>query len=899
MKNKPSKNYSGIVICDSITMSVKKKKLNLRRLESVIIALVGFVSVIMSFLTMFDFEYNKAVIIRTAVILSVIHIVITLIPKKTLLLACVSFLIFAGALYRFFNTVYDGFKYVYNVIYSDAHHTDINYYKLLDPKNEILCTTVFFIFCIWILSIAVYVFTISRPNPLIIIIFTFPIIEIGLYNGIHIPVFWGILTVAYWLAIVAIFNIDTGEYYGGTGGFVRKENVFFPKRQMRLKVTEKCALSIILLVTAVTAATLAVMHITNYKRSDKLNQKRIDIKEAVNNFSLEDIASSLSQLTEAFGFTFNYESHKLGNIDHIKYKDITDIIVTFDHASEDAVYLKGYAGAVYRDNEWLELQDSVYKKNNALFGSFEKYKLYPQDFPHIFSQAVLNDSAENTVWIGQKRRKDKSFAPYGTNNYGDIKYKKDLIVSSKKNKSDTYSYKFVGIEPWKASKILGVQNSYGCITDLISDEAWKKEISSICADNGLDDSSSFEVKTNLILPEDNNTQITDGQFVITALLEDLYRDFVYDNYLQIPNNNEMNEVRDNFSDIIDSAQSAQTAYEKLMILDAIRQRIASMADYSLSPGETPSNRDFVNYFLLENHHGYCAHYATSGVILARMAGIPARYATGYVIVGDDFESDNRNPDGTYTINVQDNRSHAWAEIYLDGFGWVPFEFTEGYSNSNIDTSGTTTSVSDTSHTSETQTTTAKSPSANTKETETTRKTTSATESSTTVSVITTTKKSINNSSSNGSFSNFLHSGSGKIISAAAVIILIMLLIFVRRCIIINLRSRRFTKGKNSLRMSYMYDYTEKLLKVLKIYKNDMQYIDFANYAENKLSPEYFASGEFIFFMNCALESNFGNCELSKETLQRAQKFTENFSRIIYSKSNLFKKIYLKFILVLK
>ena len=178
MKNKPSKNYSGIVICDSITMSVKKKKLNLRRLESVIIALVGFVSVIMSFLTMFDFEYNKAVIIRTAVILSVIHIVITLIPKKTLLLACVSFLIFAGALYRFFNTVYDGFKYVYNVIYSDAHHTDINYYKLLDPKNEILCTTVFFIFCIWILSIAVYVYT---------TVFTY------LFSGEYLPSLTGLL----------------------------------------------------------------------------------------------------------------------------------------------------------------------------------------------------------------------------------------------------------------------------------------------------------------------------------------------------------------------------------------------------------------------------------------------------------------------------------------------------------------------------------------------------------------------------------------------------------------------------------------------------------------------------------------------------------------------------------
>ena len=47
------------------------------------------------------------------------------------------------------------------------------------------------------------------------------------------------------LAIFAMTTIDMGEYSGGSGGFVRKENLFFPKRQMKLKVTEKCGIFVI------------------------------------------------------------------------------------------------------------------------------------------------------------------------------------------------------------------------------------------------------------------------------------------------------------------------------------------------------------------------------------------------------------------------------------------------------------------------------------------------------------------------------------------------------------------------------------------------------------------------------------------------------------------------------
>lgn len=57
-------------------------------------------------------------------------------------------------------------------------------------------------------------------------------------------------------------------------------------------------------------------------------------------------------------------------------------------------------------------------------------------------------------------------------------------------------------------------------------------------------------------------------------------------------------------------------------------------------------------------------------------GIPARYASGYVVFPEDFEK-SENADG-YEAVVTDQRAHAWAEIYLEDFGWVPLEVTPGF-----------------------------------------------------------------------------------------------------------------------------------------------------------------------------------------------------------------------------
>lgn len=839
MNRKTIKNYSGIAIFDSITMSVKKRRPDMRRIEAVLIALLGFVSVILSFFNMFSFNYNKKAVIISAIIAALAYTIISLSGKYAYTLAGISLIIFIGTVYYFLDLVKDGFKYVYNIIYCDSKHTVTLFYKNLKPENEIESVTTFFILCIWFIAMVSFIFTIRRPNPIAVIAVTFPIIEIGLYNGIKIPIIWGMLTIAYWFAVMAMYNIDTGEYFGGSGGFVRKENVFFPKRQMKLKVTEKCAFIVIICVTSITLITLSVMKITNYERSESLKQKRIAIKEAANSFTIDDISSGISSITEAFGFSFAYDTHKLGNLSHVTYKNVTDMTVTFDKSYDGAVYLKGYAGSVYGDNEWTELNDSLY--NNSLFTEFMANSIYPQDFPHYFSRNALSDESDITIWINAERKKDKSVAPYGTNNFGDMKYDHDLTVSSKKKGQDEYSYKFIGIDANT------VEYYMGTVTD----------------ENPL---------------------------------EKEYRDFVYDNYLQIPDDSKIDEVRNAYADIIDAASDNMTASEKLTVLGSLRDRINSSTNYTLSPGETPSNRDFVNYFLLENHKGYCSHYATAGVLLSRMAGIPARYATGYVIVSDDFNENSMNPDGSYTINVMDNRSHAWAEIYLDGFGWIPFEFTKGYSaNSIINAEETTTQ-----QTEAVQTAT----SANNNASENTSVISSAKKSSASSKIssssITETSAAIKTTTIEKDNDSLQLSGEmKKILTVFGIILFISAVIYIRRLIILKLRKKHLTTGSYADRTAYMYKYAKNLLSQLHIEQKDMQYIQFAEFVEYKLVPFYFEKGEFIKFMNTVLEGNFGGNSLTDKKTIEALNFVTDFGDSVYKKAGLFSKIKIRLLTVLK
>ncbi|MDE6781911.1 MAG: transglutaminase-like domain-containing protein [Ruminococcus sp.] len=888
MKKKVTPNNNGVIICDSIVMSVKKKRPNTRKSEAVIISVMGFVSVIMSFLGMFQFKYNHSQFMLAAVVLSALYITVAIIGKRALWIMLVSVAAFVGLAYRKITVIADGFRFIYNVIYSDSYHTEIHYYKSLNPLLEEESVTVFFLFCIWLLAMIIYFFTIYHPNPILPLLATFPIIETGLYNGIEIPIFWGVMTIAYWLALLAMSTIDVGEINGGTSGFVRKDNVFFPKRQMRLKVTEKCGLFIISTVLIITAVSVLVINISGYKRSDELNRKRTEIRDAVNSFSMENLAESVSRITSAFGFEFKYENHKLGTTDRLKFKNTTDLIVTFDQPQQSAVYLKDYTGSVYGYNEWSDLSDDKY--NDRLFSDFERFEVYPQDFASLFSRNVIPDVPTGTVWINSKLRDDKSFAPYGTDNFGNLTYDKDRGVSSKRRNESEFSYKFVSANNDVIASFLGdpMENIYSA--SLINGSDTREKLIQYCTENGLfayDDVFYTESE----MPFNNDYYAySNGNVLIAQLMQDKYRDFVYKNYLTVPDNQNMQEVRDAYADIL----SYDTTYasDKIAVLKAIRERMDEQNTYSLSPGKTPANRDFVNYFLLENHKGYCIHYATSGVMLARMAGIPARYATGYVVVGEDFSSENLNPDGSYTIAVKDNRSHAWAEVYLDGYGWVPFEFTAGYSD-NSTPYGTT--EQNTSSETETETKTSQSrEQRTTSRRQTTSQYTTTVQTTTAVTGIGIATGTDNNNTGGGTFPKALKN----ILTAIVYIGIAAFVVWARRYIILSSRTRNFTSGGNSSKTAHMYDYAERLLATQKLRQEDLNFKEFAEKAERISGGKTFNNGDFNNFMDISLRAGFSNSAPTNDEVTFCNSFVSDMSARIYEQSDLIHKFIMKFVTVL-
>ncbi len=82
--------------------------------------------------------------------------------------------------------------------------------------------------------------------------------------------------------------------------------------------------------------------------------------------------------------------------------------------------------------------------------------------------------------------------------------------------------------------------------------------------------------------------------------------------------------------------------------------------YTLTPPLLGS--DSVDEFLFRTRQGFCEHYASAFVFLMRAAGVPARVVTGY-------QGGERNTFGDYLI-VRQSDAHAWAEIWLEGQGWV-------------------------------------------------------------------------------------------------------------------------------------------------------------------------------------------------------------------------------------
>ncbi len=134
----------------------------------------------------------------------------------------------------------------------------------------------------------------------------------------------------------------------------------------------------------------------------------------------------------------------------------------------------------------------------------------------------------------------------------------------------------------------------------------------------------------------------------------------YDIYLALPDT-----ITQRTRDLAEQLTAGEpTLYGKASAIEAYLRQIP----YDLKIAAPPDDvTDVADYFLFDLRRGYCDYYATAFVVLARLAGLPARFVTGYA-------------PGSWLPNEQqwvitEAEAHSWPEVYFPDAGWVRFEPT--------------------------------------------------------------------------------------------------------------------------------------------------------------------------------------------------------------------------------
>jgi hypothetical protein len=115
-----------------------------------------------------------------------------------------------------------------------------------------------------------------------------------------------------------------------------------------------------------------------------------------------------------------------------------------------------------------------------------------------------------------------------------------------------------------------------------------------------------------------------------------------------------------------AARLRLTALPPAQALAAISRFFAEGFTYSTWQGRVPGAQSPLAGFLLATHAGHCEHFASATVLLARAAGIPARYATGFSV------QETGRFDHGYV--VRERHAHAWARVWVDG-AWRDLDTT--------------------------------------------------------------------------------------------------------------------------------------------------------------------------------------------------------------------------------
>ena len=371
---------------------------------------------------------------------------------------------------------------------------------------------------------------------------------------------------------------------------------------------------------------------------NKMMAFQLKLETSIKNFSL---------------FEVNFQD---GSVDNHKptYKNKEVIHVSADE-NPGQIYLRGFYGTDYINHGWSSDKEAFQQGcDNYDIGSDEA-ALIVSKLPYEFTQRSE-----------QMAKDDYSEYPGSEKNY-------DITYTGIK---DAYAYLPYGVDASQSNGDLVINGDYEFRKDRGTDEI---QIVGNDGDAFLEERAYPELGWD----ENGETYIINNDSNFT----NWYDRYVQNKYLAVPDEQRTaKQIAYTLSYDFDESDEEWFVQEygaygqnniRKLKAEAVLKYLLMNESYSLDLDVLPKGEDPVEYFLSTSHKGYCVHFASAAVFIIRAMGVPARYVTGYVGKEDAIQF-NKDTD-QYELSVKDSNAHAWVEIYMEEFGWVPIEVTPGNS----------------------------------------------------------------------------------------------------------------------------------------------------------------------------------------------------------------------------
>ncbi len=352
--------------------------------------------------------------------------------------------------------------------------------------------------------------------------------------------------------------------------------------------------------------------------------------------------SGFAGLFNRYQSTGGLNEGKLGGVRSVSFDSETDLIVEHVPDNVNGLYLRGFVGDRYQDNSWKPAIDSYYLS----------------DSPYNMSPSDITDALETETNILLER------------------------AAAGKEKTATAHIRVTNVD---ATMFYHYAPYYSMI-------ALSSNMQGDYRDTGLRQNAQHYSYFPISQMDDLMEHYQDFEEILAPYRSNdaatkMYQRYVHSHYISLPDS--VREVAEQI------AEEKLTGTDTLTVVRQLMKYFETEFTYTLQPGITPRGKDFVTYFLTKQKKGLCAHFASAATVLLRAKGIPARYVEGYYMQYDDAlemtEVEGENPEDWYwgyngtlqegdtlavmKANVTDASAHAWTEIYIDGFGWYPLDFT--------------------------------------------------------------------------------------------------------------------------------------------------------------------------------------------------------------------------------